>query len=132
MKIKLKILLPNSVFFDNEVEKINIKLLTGYITILPEHTPMISIILPSPLNINIDGKIHSFAIFGGFINVTKDYIIISTHEIEKKESIDFERAKRAKTRALEYLEHPQEKDIERAKNAIARADVRLALFEKGE
>jgi F-type H+-transporting ATPase subunit epsilon len=79
-----------------------------------------------------EGKNIYYATGGGTIEVNNNKILILADSIEAVENIDAERARRAKERALEYLQKRGEQniDIPRAEEALKRAVNRLNLVEK--
>ncbi len=129
MGFKLKIVTPEKVFFEGEVDILNIKLTKGYTGILPKHMPLVSMVEIAPMNFK-QGKItKEMAVHGGVLNVKEDETLLLVNAIEYKEDIDIERAKKAEERARQRLEnHDQDIDIKRAKAALNRALVRNQVY----
>lgn len=74
------------------------------------------------------GKVHKLAIFGGFLEVEGLQATLVTPNCEVPESIDPERAQRARERAEQRLaEQRDDIDIPRAQAALKRALLRLNI-----
>lgn len=128
MKLKLKIIDLDGVYYSNDVDLVNIFTSSGNLTILANHLPLISNIEISHLYIKEDGVITNFAIAGGTLFVSESECKIITPAIEKESEIDFTRASKAKERAEERLASKADDiDIKRAEVALKKAINRLSL-----
>ena len=128
MKLKLKIIDLEGVYYSNDVDLVNIFTSSGNLTILANHLPLISNIEISHLYIKEDGVITNFAIAGGTLFVSESECKIITPAIEKESEIDFTRASKAKERAEERLASKSDDiDIKRAEVALKKAINRLSL-----
>ncbi len=101
----------------------------GQFGILPNHAPMIVALAIAPLRVDtLDGKKHNLAVFGGFCEIEHNVVSIVTPDCQLPESIDVERARRAKERAERRLgSKDPDVDIERAQLALARALLRIRI-----
>ena len=128
MKLKLKIIDLDGVYYSNDVDLVNIFTSSGNLTILANHLPLISNFEISHLYIKEDGVITNFAIAGGTLFVSESECKIITPAIEKESEIDFTRANKAKERAEERLASKSDDiDIKRAEVALKKAINRLSL-----
>ena len=128
MKLKLKIIDLDGVYFEKEVDLLNVTIASGNVTILANHLPLISSIDISHMYIKDDGVITDFAIAGGTLFVSESECKVITSAIEKESEIDFDRAKEAKKRAELRLANKEENiDIKRAEVALKRALNRLSF-----
>ena len=128
MKLKLKIIDLDGVYFDSEVDLLNVTIASGNVTILANHLPLISSIDISRLYIKEDGVITNFAIAGGTLFVSESECKVITSAVEKENDIDFTRAEQARKRAEERLANKNEDlDIKRAEVALKRALNRLSF-----
>ena len=128
MKLKLKIINLDGVYFFDEVDLLNVFTASGNLTILANHLPLISNIEISHLYIKQDGVITNFAIAGGTLFVSESDCKIITPAIEKDSEIDYTRANNAKIRAEERLNKNDDYiDVKRAEVALKRAINRLTL-----
>jgi F-type H+-transporting ATPase subunit epsilon len=128
MTLNLKIVTPYGEYFSGLVEYLSVVTKNGEIGILPEHTPLISILEISKLCFHKEGKEYVFAISGGLIDVEKEQTLVLLRSIESKDDIDIERALQAKKRAAERLKSNDRVDIKRAQASLARALNRINIF----
>ena len=128
MKLKLTIIDLDGVFYQDEVDLLNINVAAGVITVLANHLPLISNIKISHCYVKKDGVITNFAISGGTLFVSETECKIITTAIEKESDIDFTRALQAKERAENRLNSKDENiDIKRAEVALKKALNRLSF-----
>lgn len=128
MKLKLKIIDLDGVYFDKEVDLLNVTIASGNVTILANHLPLISSIDISHMYIKEDGVVTNFAIAGGTLFVSESECKIITSAVEKESEIDFDRALNAKFRAEKRLANKEDNlDIKRAEVALKRAINRLSF-----
>jgi F-type H+-transporting ATPase subunit epsilon len=103
-QIKLKIVTPEKVLFENSVAQVSISTTMGEITILPNHIPLVSQLASGEIIIKTDkGEEGLMAISGGFVEVLPDQVVILADTAERAEDIDEERAEQARQQAVEIL-----------------------------
>ena len=98
-KFKLKIITPQGIYQEVEIDQINLDTTAGQIGILAHHIPLASGVKVSQMNYIIDGKRTYFSVAGGFIYVNETETTLIANAIESQEEIDLERAQEAKRRA---------------------------------
>ena len=123
----LRIVTPNGVYREEEVELLNIVTPLGQTGILANHMP-----LASPVEISrmeyVQGKDrYEFAIAGGFVYVEAgNKVTVIGNSVESKEEIDLQRAEAALQRAEDRLKNKKEDlDIMRAEVALKKAITRI-------
>lgn len=125
-KFKLKIVTPNGIYQEVEIDQLNIRTTAGQVGILAHHMQLASGIEISMMNYIIDKQRYEFAIGGGFIYVNDDETKIIANSIESKEEIDLNRAQEAKQRAEERIKNASETlDLQRAEIALKKAITRI-------
>src|ERR1700716_130337 len=103
----------------------------GYVGTLPHHTPLLTTLGPGELRIKKGGVETSLAVFGGFMDVRPDRVVILTDAAEQADEIDASRAQAARERAKQALEPgPGGLDEARARASLERAMVRLRVSER--
>ena len=129
MGFNLKVITPNGMFFDGEVEMLNVKIAEGYVGILKDHVPLVSTVQISRMEIKTAEGRKVVAISNGVIHVAKNGTKIITNAAEYKEDIDVKRAEASKVRAEERLNSKDENiDIKRAEVSLHRAVNRINIF----
>jgi len=102
-KIQLKIITPERVLFDEDVDQVSLPTQQGEITVLPNHIPLITLLQAGEIQIVSKEKTTPMVISGGFTEVTGHKILILADTAERIEEIDKERAEEARKRAEEKL-----------------------------
>ena len=76
---------------------------------------------------------QEFAIFGGFLQVRPDRVVVLAETADMGAEIDLERAERARREAEKMLqgELAEEVDLARARAALQRALIRIKIAERG-
>ncbi len=125
--MKCKIVTPEKVLLDTDVEAVYAYGLEGRFGILKGHIPLIAVLEAGVLCYFIAGKRHCAAITGGFLRTDGQDILILSPIAEKGKDIDILRAEQARQRAEERLREKERKDtdVQEAEMALTRALTRL-------
>ena len=114
------------VYQDSGVELVSAPGSEGRLGILPNHASLISTLDAGEVRIRKGGQEEHFVVFGGFIQVTYNRVIILADTAERVADIDLERARRAYDHTRERMEHRESpEDVAAAREAHRRAEVRL-------
>lgn len=129
---KLQIISPDRIFFDGEVEMVELRTTEGDIGILKNHIPLTAVTVPGVLTIHQNGSTRQAAVHDGFLEILKDKVIILAEACEWPEEIDVNRAEEAKIRAERRLkgEDGKEINVQRAETALRKALIRLQIADK--
>lgn len=129
-EVKFEVITPSGVLYSENVNKLTIRTLEGYITVLPNHFPLVTNIVSSICDFNVDDKnIRAFT-GRGILKVGEHDIKLIVSSFNFKEDIDIERARKALERANSYLSSTDPNiDKERALRAKIRAEARISLWE---
>jgi F-type H+-transporting ATPase subunit epsilon len=103
--IHFKIATPEKVVYENDIFQVSIPTTTGEITVLPHHSPLVSILQAGELKVvDVNGE-QVIAVAGGFLEIkANNEIIILADNAERAELIDVERAETARKRAEEQMQ----------------------------
>lgn len=122
----LKIITHEKVVFDEDVDSIQTRGVDGEFGILKGHIPLMAALDIGVTKVTQGDKSRCFTTMGGVFQFKDDEGIILTNTAECGDEIDIARAKEALKRAQARLaEHEAEVDAKRAEAAIARAMARL-------
>lgn len=128
--VKLKVVTPQKVFFEDEVKELDTETLEGKRGILPMHSPLIAILKPTVSKITKEnGDEKKFFSSTGILKVSSEEVTMLCDAAEWPEDINRKRAEEAMARAEGRLEQKDKVDIERAKLAVLRAVKRLEASE---
>ena len=126
---QLRIVTPERVFYEGEVEMVEFNTTEGQIGVLPGHIPMTVIVKPGILTITEPDGVKEAALHAGFAEILQDKITILAEIIEWPEEIDESRAESALQRAKERLERrDSHTDLARAETALQRAIARIEVL----
>jgi F-type H+-transporting ATPase subunit epsilon len=108
MKIKFKIVTPERVVFEEEVDQVTLPTQEGEITVLPHHIPLVAILKPGELWLKNGSEEIFLAVSGGLIEVKKNEVAVLADTAEQAHEIDEQRAQEAKERAQELMKSNRE------------------------
>src|SRR5690625_3101996 len=98
----------------------------GELGILPGHIPLVAPLTISAIRLKREDSTEQIAVNGGFLEVRPDKVTILAQSAEKPADIDVERAKEAKARAEQRIQSEEDHiDYKRAKLDLKQAMNRL-------
>ncbi len=125
-KLKLKIITPDRIFYEDEVSMVEFNTVEGEVGIYKQHIPMTMIIAPGILTITRDDEVKEAALHAGFAEVLQDRVTILAEIIEWPAEIDLDRAQEAKERAESRIrDNAPGTDMKRAELSLKRAVARI-------
>ena len=129
MAFKLKIITPYGVFFEGNVDSLNICTTQGYLTILPNHIPLVTPLSIESMTYKVNKEVRVCALAGGIMYVNNKETKIIANACEYREDIDINRELRAKERAEKRLQDKNANiNIARAEVALKRALNRIEIY----
>ncbi|MCX6794547.1 MAG: ATP synthase F1 subunit epsilon [Candidatus Falkowbacteria bacterium] len=109
--IKFEIVTPERVVLSQEILQITVPTTSGEITVLPDHIPLVSVLKPGVIEVKrADNSSEIISVSGGFIEVTKDKVVILADTAERAEELDEEMIKEAQQRAEKLKEEARNVD----------------------
>src|SRR2546423_12030674 len=100
----LEIVTPRGLIYDGQVNSVTVPGVKAPFTVLRNHAPILSELEIGDLRVmDAAGDVHHFATSGGFAEMKHNKLSIIAETIEAAESIDVERARRARIRADERV-----------------------------
>ncbi len=129
--IHLKIITPEKIVFEDDVDAVYAQGKDGSFGVLPNHIPFMSSLAVDTAKAEKNGEVFNFSIIGGAFQFKNNEAIILSEAAECGNDIDTTRAQLAKERAEAMLSSAETKrDIKLANAAIARAMARLKAASK--
>ena len=125
MPLHLEVITPERKVYEDDVDMVIAPGSEGYLGILPRHAPLLTALGPGEFRVKKGGVEEVLAVFGGFMDVRPDRVVVLTDAAEPAEEIDLQRAQRARQRAQETL--AQAATLSAADEARARAELQRAL-----
>lgn len=119
------------VFSETDVDMVTAPGSEGMLGVLPNHAPLVTTLSGGELRIKKGGTEQSMVVFGGFMEVLPNKVIVLADAAEKVEEIDVQRAEAARRRAEEAIAKGGEQDdLAAAAARLSRAQVRIKVSER--
>jgi F-type H+-transporting ATPase subunit epsilon len=119
------------VFTENDVDMVVAPGSDGVLGILPRHAPLITTLAAGELRVKKGGREQSLVVFGGFMEVTPEKVVVLADTAERAEEIDVGRAEAARGRAqAEIARRSSTIELAQAEAALRRATLRLQIGQR--
>jgi F-type H+-transporting ATPase subunit epsilon len=118
--IKLKIVTPERLVHEEDVDQATLPVQNGQVTILPNHRSYIAALKPGEIIIKLNGQEKFLATSGGFIEFADNKLVVLADTAEAADEIDIARAEEARKRAEDIKKQKVSmSDLEYARVAAA-------------
>jgi F-type H+-transporting ATPase subunit epsilon len=132
MPLLLDIVTPERLAYSGSVDSVQLPGSEGELGVLPHHAPLIANLGHGELRIRKGGEEETFAVFGGFLQVLPDKVVVMAESADLASEIDLERAHEARLeaeRALEGGGHDGA-DLAAARATLQQALLRIRVAER--
>ena len=124
--MRLEIVTAERLLYSEDVDMLVAPGVDGQLGILPNHAPLLTTLQPGEIRVDKDGDESYMAVSGGFLEVMANKVTILADTAERAEEIDVERAEEAVRRAQERIENrTSDMDLQRALLSLRRSQARL-------
>lgn len=124
--MKLKIVTPDRLVLEEEVDAFYGKTVDGMFGVLPHHVPLVAPLEVGVMSYVKNGQKHPLAVMGGLLRTDGKTVTVLSDAAEIGASIDTVRAQKAKERAEAELPKLVDKiEVATTRLALSRAQVRL-------
>jgi len=132
MTTRLEIVTPERLVYAEDVDAVVLPGSEGELGVLPHHAPLITTLGLGELRIRKGGVEDQFAIFGGFLQVRPDKVVVMAETADMAAEIDLERALEARREAERALEtgYHEGADLSAARAALQIALLRVRVAER--
>lgn len=128
-KLSLKIVTPERVVYEDEVDSVSAMTDMGEVTILPDHVPLVSNLRAGELRLKKDGEELLLVASTGFLEVRSGTeIVILADTAERIEELELAKIEEAKERARKLLEEKRHADDVSFADAAALLERELARY----
>ena len=128
MSLTLEIVTAERIVYSEEVDTLVAPGIEGELGILPNHSPLLTIMQPGEIRVDKDGEETYIAVSGGFLEVIGNEATILADTAERSEEIDESRAQAAIDRAQERIDAAGPNiNLPRAVMSIRRSRARLKV-----
>ena len=102
--LKFQIITPERVVFSEEVEQVSVMTREGEITILPNHIPLVGLLVPGEVRYKKMGEEVGIVVSTGFVEVQPgNSVVLLADTAEHAAEIDLARAEAARERATRLM-----------------------------
>lgn len=132
MPLHLEVITPEGRVYEDDVDMVIAPGSEGYLGILPHHAPLLTALGPGEFRVKKGGIEEVLVVFGGFMDVRGDKVVVLTEAAEPADEIDVQRAQAARQQAQEVLQAGpmSAADEARARASLQRAMVRVRVSER--
>jgi F-type H+-transporting ATPase subunit epsilon len=132
-RIKFKIVTPEKILFEQEIDQITLPVSDGQVTILPGHRSYIASLKPGEIMFKVSEQETMMATSGGFIEFSNNELVVLADTAEAAGEIDLKRAEEAVKRAQDLKQEKvtmNEMEYARVAAAIEREAARIRVAKK--
>ena len=132
MPLLLDIVTPERLAYSGQVDSVQLPGSEGELGVLPHHAPLIANLGHGELRIRKGTTEETFAVFGGFLQVLPDRVVVMAESADLASEIDLERAQEARREAERALESGVHEgaDLAAARAALQQALLRVRVAER--
>ena len=132
MPLHVEVITPEGRVYEDDVDMVIAPGSEGYLGILPHHAPLLTGLGPGEFRVKKGGVEEVLVVFGGFMDVRADKVVVLTEAAEPADEIDAQRAQAARQRAQEQIQAGtlSAADEARARASLQRALVRIRVSER--
>ena len=128
-KLHIKLVTPERIVFEDEVDSVTAMTESGEITVLPGHIALVTSLKPGEMKLRKGSGEEFLAVSTGFLEVRPgNQIVILADTAERLEELELEKIEAAKARAQEALEASRHKDDVSFADAAAALERELARY----
>ena len=130
MTLNLRVMAPNRIVWNSEVQEIILSTNSGRIGILPNHAPLLTALDIGIIKIRLNEKWSTMALMGGFAMIDNNQMTILVNEAEKANEINLQDAQETFQIAKTKLSQANgRKQAIEANLTLKRAKARLEAIE---
>ncbi|MFP4514766.1 MAG: ATP synthase F1 subunit epsilon [Parcubacteria group bacterium] len=125
--INFEIVTPERTLLKTKILQVTVPTQEGDITVLPEHTPLVSNLKTGVLEITKeDGSLEIMSVAGGFLEVLLDKIVVLADNADRAQELDEKETEKARKKAEETLKNLRDEDKEMFAEISAQLERELA------
>ncbi len=132
-KLKLKIVTPERLVFEQDVDQVTLPTKEGEITVLPDHVPLVASLASGDLVAKENGEVIPFALSGGFVEINNNEVAVLADFAEHVADITDDAIEKAKARSEELKAKMNDKDhvdFEHFESELERSLTRVKIADK--
>lgn len=123
------------VFAETDVDMVVAPGSEGVLGILPRHAPLLTVLQPGMVRVKKGAEEEALAVSGGFLQVSRDRVLILADTAERASEIDEARAVQARERAKEavasFFRNGEHVKAEAARVSVRTHEARIQVVRRG-
>lgn len=131
-KLRIEIVTGERVVLtEDDVDMVSVPGAAGQLGILPEHAPLVTLLAQGELRIKKGNTEQSILVFGGFMEVNDNKVLVLADSAERLEELDLTRAEDARKRAEASIAgRTTTMELAEAQASLRRANLRLRVGQR--
>lgn len=131
MTLHVEIVTPDKIVYSDDVDQITLSTLNGQITLLPNHVPLVTQLIPGECTVKKGSTEQLLAITGGFLEFSDNKVTIMADYAIRSGDIEEAQAEEARKRAEKALsEKASARDFAEAEAQMRKALLELKVVQK--
>lgn len=127
--LKLKLVTPERVLFEEEAASVTLPTSEGEITVLPKHEDLVAVLKPGVAKLTRpNGAVEDIAVSGGFIQIAAGLVTVLADTAERGEELTLDAIKAAQERAAELMKQTKFADDASYASAAAAMEREMARY----
>lgn len=129
MQLSLKVVTPERIVYEDDVDSVSVMTEMGEVTILPNHVPLVSNLRSGEVRLKKNGEESYLVASTGFLEVRPgNQVVILADTAERVEELELEKIEEAKERARKFLTETRHKDDVAFADAAVHLERELARY----
>lgn len=127
MNMRLTIVTQEKELLNTDIDSLTAMTTSGEVTILPGHIPLMTKLADTELIYRLNGKVESFAVTGGFLNVEpNNSVVVLADSAVRSDEINEAKVEEARRKAEETM---QKEKLGKTEMFIAEGELRKAILQ---
>jgi F-type H+-transporting ATPase subunit epsilon len=110
-KLQFALVTPSGTLESGSVDEVTIMTEDGEITVLPDHSPLVSTLKPGEMVLRNDGEERGLAVAGGVLEISGNMLRILADSAELPSDIDIEATEKRARELAQELEKQEQMDV---------------------
>lgn len=111
--MNIDIVTPEKRIFEGKIRSLEAPGIDGEFGVLPEHAPFATVLAPGVVELDHeDGKKELMAVSGGYVEVTREKVILLVETAEKADEVDVDTIRRRKEEKEKMLKAKDRQDVD--------------------
>ena len=129
-RLRLVVVTHERKVLEEDCDSVSLPAQLGYVTILPQHTPLVSTLAVGEMSYNQAGADRWLSVRGGFFEISDNVVTVLADHARRPEEIDVEEAERDLEEARNAMATAAGEEVTRTRHALQDAEARLRVAQR--